>query len=201
MSNQYDMQIKILMIGDSGVGKTSMLIRFANDKFSSTFISTIGIDFKIKSLIVEDKRVKLQIWDTAGQERFRTITTSYFRSAQGVILVYDITDRSSLLSIKNWIYQIQLHADVNINKILVGNKCDNISERVISFEEGLELAKEYGIEFFECSAKSDININNLFTRISEQVVKRLSSEVSKILTKPDVIIRQVDPTNRKKKCC
>ncbi len=199
MSNQYDMQIKVLMIGDSGVGKTSMLIRYANDTFSSSFITTIGIDFKHKSLIIDDKNIKLQIWDTAGQERFRTITTSYFRSAQGIILVYDITDKTSLLSIKNWINKIHQHSDIGVNKILVGNKCDNNSERVISFEEGEKIAKEYDMEFFECSAKSDINISKLFTRISEQVVKRLLSEDDNKKTKPNVIIRPNEP--KKSKCC
>ena len=116
----YDMQCKLLMIGDSGVGKTCLLLRYANDSFSPTFITTIGIDFKIKNIDVDGKRVKLQIWDTAGQERFRTITTSYFRGAQGILLVYDVTDRRSFESIRNWISQIQQHADVHVNKILVG---------------------------------------------------------------------------------
>ena len=118
------MQIKLLMIGDSGVGKTCLLLRYANDSFSPTFITTIGIDFKIKNVDIDGTRIKLQIWDTAGQERFRTITTSYFRGAQGILLVYDVTDRRSFESIRNWISQIQQHADVHVNKILVGNKCD-----------------------------------------------------------------------------
>jgi len=103
----FDMQIKLLMIGDSGVGKTCLLLRYANDSFSPTFITTIGIDFKIKNIELDSKRIKLQIWDTAGQERFRTITTSYFRGAQGILLVYDVTDRGSFNSIRNWVGQIQ----------------------------------------------------------------------------------------------
>lgn len=197
MTIQYDMQIKILMIGDSGVGKTSMLIRFANDKYSQTFISTIGIDFKIKNIQINDKMIKLQIWDTADQERFRTITTSYFRSAQGIVLVYDVTDKQSFASIKHWLYQIQLHSDSNVNKILVGNKCDNIDERVVSYDEGMLLAKENNIDFFECSAKSDININKIYTTLTEQVVTRLSINVN---TKSNIIIRPNQPII-KKKCC
>jgi len=112
-----DMQIKLLMIGDSGVGKTCLLLRYANDSFSPTFITTIGIDFKIKTIELGGKVVKLQIWDTAGQERFRTITTSYFRGAQGILLVYDVTDRGSFENIKNWVGQIQQHADFNVNKV------------------------------------------------------------------------------------
>ncbi|KAJ1416552.1 small GTPase superfamily, partial [Ochromonadaceae sp. CCMP2298] len=128
--NAFDMQIKLLMIGDSGVGKTCLLLRYANDSFSPTFITTIGIDFKIKNIQLDGKRIKLQIWDTAGQERFRTITTSYFRGAQGILLVYDVTDRNSFISIRNWVAQIQMHADVNVNKILIGNKCDVQDQRV-----------------------------------------------------------------------
>jgi Ras-related protein Rab-8A len=129
-ADKMDMQIKMLMIGDSGVGKTCLLLRYANDSFSPSFITTIGIDFKIKNIQVDGKKIKLQIWDTAGQERFRTITTSYFRGAQGVVLVYDVTDRKTFISIRNWMAQIQLHADANINRILIGNKCDMNDSRV-----------------------------------------------------------------------
>ena len=169
----YDMQVKLLMIGDSGVGKTCLLLRYANDSFSPTFITTIGIDFKIKNVEVDGKRIKLQIWDTAGQERFRTITTSYFRGAQGILLVYDVTDRRSFESIRNWISQIQQHADVHVNKILVGNKCDMLDEKVVSTEEGQKLAKEFGVDFFECSAKNDINVEQSFLQVARAVKDRL----------------------------
>ena len=119
-----------------GVGKTCLLLRYASESFSPTFITTIGIDFKIKNIQLHGKRIKLQIWDTAGQERFRTITTSYFRGAQGILLVYDVTDRQTFLSIRNWVQQIQMHADVNVNKVLIGNKCDLTDQKVISSEMG-----------------------------------------------------------------
>mmetsp|Transcript_25864 Transcript_25864/g.40134 ORF Transcript_25864/g.40134 Transcript_25864/m.40134 type:complete len:208 (+) Transcript_25864:153-776(+) len=169
----YDMQIKLLMIGDSGVGKTCLLLRYANDSFSPTFITTIGIDFKIKNIDIEGKRIKLQIWDTAGQERFRTITTSYFRGAQGILLVYDVTDRRSFESIRNWISQIQQHADVHVNKILVGNKCDMLDEKVVSTEEGAKLAKEFNMEFWEASAKNDVNVEQSFISLAKNVKDRL----------------------------
>lgn len=171
--NPFDMQIKLLMIGDSGVGKTCLLLRYANDSFSPTFITTIGIDFKIKNINLEGKRIKLQIWDTAGQERFRTITTSYFRGAQGILLVYDVTDRATFMSIRNWVAQIQMHADVNVNKILIGNKCDMADQRVVTFEEGENLAKEYNIHFFETSAKQDFNVEKAFITIATDVKERL----------------------------
>lgn len=170
------MQIKLLMIGDSGVGKTCLLLRYANDSFSPTFITTIGIDFKIKNITLDDKKVKLQIWDTAGQERFRTITTSYFRGAEGILLVYDVTDRASFNSIRNWVGQIQQHADVNVSKILVGNKCDMSDDRVISTEEGQKLADEYGIQFFETSAKSSVNVDSGFIAIAREAKNRIVEE-------------------------
>jgi len=176
--SHYDMQIKLLMIGDSGVGKTCLLLRYANDSFSPTFITTIGIDFKIKNVEIDAKRIKLQIWDTAGQERFRTITTSYFRGAQGILLVYDVTDRRSFESIRNWISQIQQHADVHVNKILVGNKCDMTDDKVISTEEGQKLAKEFNIDFWEASAKNDINVEQSFISMARAVKDRLVADGS-----------------------
>lgn len=120
--------------------------------------------------------VTLQIWDTAGQERFRTITTSYFRGAQGILLVYDVTDRRSFESIRNWINQIQQHADVHVNKILVGNKCDMLDEKVVSTTEGQKLAAEFGIPFWECSAKTDINVDQSFQGLAAAVKDRLVAE-------------------------
>lgn len=165
--------VKLLMIGDSGVGKTCLLLRYANDSFSPTFITTIGIDFKIKNIQLGGKRIKLQIWDTAGQERFRTITTSYFRGAQGILLVYDVTDRPSFQAIRNWISQIQMHADVNVNKVLIGNKCDIDERRAVTYDEGAALAEEYNIPFFESSAKLDTNVEKAFVTIATNVKERL----------------------------
>merc|ERR1712196_671195 len=161
-------------MGDSGVGKTCLLLRYANDSFSPTFITTIGIDFKIKNIQLGGKRVKLQIWDTAGQERFRTITTSYFKGAQGILLVYDVTDRKTFNAIGNWMSQIRSHADDNVNKVLIGNKCDMVEERAVSTQEGEAMAEEYGMSFFETSAKQDIYVEKAFIKIAEQVKERLS---------------------------
>mmetsp|Transcript_33352 Transcript_33352/g.42839 ORF Transcript_33352/g.42839 Transcript_33352/m.42839 type:complete len:221 (+) Transcript_33352:155-817(+) len=168
-----------LFLPFAGVGKTCLLLRYANAAFSQTFITTIGIDFKIKNITLDGKRIKLQIWDTAGQERFRTITTSYFRGAQGILLVYDVTDRNSFNSIRNWVSQIQQHADVHVNKILIGNKCDMEDERVVSTEEGSKLAAEYGVQFFETSAKNDINVEKCFVTIAREVKERLIHDVDR----------------------
>ena len=172
----YDLQIKLLMIGDSAVGKTSLLLRYANDTFSSTFITTIGIDFKIKTVDLDGRRVKLQIWDTAGQEQFRTITRSYFRGAQGIVLVYDITDRGTFNSVRSWMAQIADHADAQVNRVLVANKSDNEAERRVSSAEGAALAAEYEVKFLETSAKHDINVSETFTAIAREVVARIPAE-------------------------
>jgi Ras-related protein Rab-1A len=114
----------VLLIGNSGVGKSSLLVRFAEDIFTDNFMPTIGVDFKIKTVDVDSKQIKLQIWDTAGQERFKTITSSYYKGAHGIIVVYDITDRESFSNIQTWMAEVEKHASDNISRILVGNKCD-----------------------------------------------------------------------------
>mmetsp|Transcript_21904 Transcript_21904/g.59977 ORF Transcript_21904/g.59977 Transcript_21904/m.59977 type:complete len:144 (+) Transcript_21904:54-485(+) len=126
----YDHLIKLLLIGDSGVGKSCLLLRFSDDAFTTSFITTIGIDFKIRTIDMEGQKLKLQIWDTAGQERFKTITTAYYRGAMGILLVYDVTDEQSFNNIRNWMRQIQQHASDNVNKILIGNKCDMLDKKV-----------------------------------------------------------------------
>ncbi|GAB5032545.1 rab gtpase [Nannochloropsis oceanica] len=198
--NPFDMQIKLLMIGDSGVGKTCLLLRYANDSFSPTFITTIGIDFKIKNLELDGKRIKLQIWDTAGQERFRTITTSYFRGAQGILLVYDVTDRRSFESIRNWVGQIQQHADVHVNKILIGNKCDMTPLRVVTTEEGQSLANDFGIQFFETSAKNDVNVEKSFVTIAREVKNRMLVDGGPRATGGKAIVDAKKGSDAKK-CC
>eukprot|EP01024_Parvocaulis_polyphysoides_P046252 TRINITY_DN43464_c0_g1_i1.p1 TRINITY_DN43464_c0_g1~~TRINITY_DN43464_c0_g1_i1.p1 ORF type:complete len:210 (-),score=36.41 TRINITY_DN43464_c0_g1_i1:293-922(-) len=172
----YDYLIKLLLIGDSGVGKSCLLLRFSEDTFTSSFITTIGIDFKIKKVFLDGKWIKLQIWDTAGQERFRTITSAYYRGAMGILLVYDVTDEVSFNSVRNWMRNIEQNASENVNKVLVGNKADMESKRVISFQKGKELADEFGIPFFETSAKSSQNVEEVFHTVSKNVMARLQRD-------------------------
>lgn len=170
-------QIKLLTIGDSGVGKSWLLIRWAGDGSvltrTSSAMPTIGIDFKMKTLVIDGDRVKVQTWDTAGQERFKTITTSYYRNAQGILLVYDITDRSSFFNIRSWMEQIQANADVEVNVVLVGNKLDLESKRAVLTTEGMELAREYGIPFWETSAYMNINVDDAFSVLTTNVYRRV----------------------------
>uniref|UniRef100_A0A6N2L7D0 Uncharacterized protein n=3 Tax=Salix viminalis TaxID=40686 RepID=A0A6N2L7D0_SALVM len=171
----YDYLIKLLLIGDSGVGKSCLLLRFSDGSFTTSFITTIGIDFKIRTIELDGKRIKLQIWDTAGQERFRTITTAYYRGAMGILLVYDVTDESSFNNIRNWIRNIEQHASDNVNKILVGNKADmDESKRAVPKSKGQALADEYGIKFFETSAKTNQNVEEVFFSIARDIKQRLS---------------------------
>mmetsp|Transcript_12017 Transcript_12017/g.48376 ORF Transcript_12017/g.48376 Transcript_12017/m.48376 type:complete len:225 (+) Transcript_12017:308-982(+) len=164
----YDLHVKLLMLGDTGVGKTCLLLRYAFDSFSPTFITTIGIDFKIKEVELDGLRVKLQIWDTAGQERFRTITVSYFKGAHGILLVYDVSERDSFENIQHWVQQIRENADERVRLVLVGNKCDREESRVVSTQEGEELAKQYGVSFFETSAKDNRNVDECYTAIARE---------------------------------
>ena len=177
MSNNnknYDSIMKILLIGDSGVGKSCLLVRFVEDKFSPSFITTIGIDFKIKTVDINGKKIKLQLWDTAGQERFRTITTAYYRGAMGIILVYDVTDERTLANVKQWFKTVNDHASDDAQLLLVGNKSD-MDTRVISYEQGEALAQELGLPFIESSAKDDSNVNEIFFTLAKLIQDKIDS--------------------------
>ncbi|KAJ2051384.1 GTP-binding protein, partial [Coemansia sp. S155-1] len=188
-NTSYDYLMKLLLIGDSGkrstisatkklicVGKSCVLLRFSDDSFTPSFITTIGIDFKIRTIELDGKRIKLQIvsiWDTAGQERFRTITTAYYRGAMGILLVYDVTDERSFNNIENWYKNVEHYASEGVNKILIGNKCDIEGSRAVSKESGQKLADELGIKFLETSAKSNTNVDEAFITLARDIKERL----------------------------
>lgn len=172
MNSDYDYLFKILIIGDSGVGKSSLLMRFVDDTFTETHITTIGVDFKIKTVDFNGKIIKMQIWDTAGQERFRTITSSYYRGAHGMLIVYDVSDSESFQNIHLWLQECERYANADIVKILVGNKTDS-SRRTVSFEMGLKLADQYGMTFVETSAKNGMNVESAFMKASEQLYEKI----------------------------
>lgn len=164
----YDYQMKFIIIGDSGVGKTCFLMRFADDSFTTSHISTIGIDFKIKPMTIDGKTIRLQVWDTAGQDRFRTITQTYYKGAMGVILAYDCTDENSFNNVRNWIKQLEAHATPGVAKVLIGNKSDSPSKK-IDADRGKALADEFKMGFFETSAKNNINVKETFYYLAREV--------------------------------
>jgi len=173
-SENYDFMVKLLIIGDSTVGKSALMNKFCDDNFSKTHIATIGVDFKYKNLFCDDKKVKLQIWDTAGQEKFRSIMKTYYKGATGIILTYSIADRKSFQNVENWLKQIQIHASADVNVVLVGNKCD-ITERDVTTAEGQQLAQKHSLEFFETSAKEGNNVNEVFYHLAK-VIKTKQEE-------------------------
>ncbi|CAN0312293.1 unnamed protein product [Lampetra fluviatilis] len=163
----------VMLVGDSGVGKTCLLVRFKDGAFlSGSFISTVGIDFRNKVVTVDEAKVKLQIWDTAGQERFRSVTHAYYRDAHALLLLYDITSRTSFDNIRAWLTEIHEYAQQNVVIMLLGNKTDMAGERTVKREEGERLAKEYGVPFMETSAKTGTNVELAFMAIARELKHR-----------------------------
>jgi len=176
MNADYDYLFKLLLIGDSGVGKSCLLLRFSDDTYTDSYISTIGVDFKIRTIELDGKTIKLQIWDTAGQERFRTITSSYYRGAHGIIVVYDCTDLESFNNVKQWLEEIDRYACENVNKLLVGNKSDLTSKKVVNYQTAKEFADSLGIPFLETSAKIATNVEQAFMTMASEIKARVGPQ-------------------------
>jgi len=169
---EYDYLFKILLLGSQNVGKSSLLCRFADNEFLDNYRTTVGVDFKIRTVDIDDKTIKLQLWDTAGQERFKTVTNTYFRGAHGVILVYDITDPKSFADLNNWLKEVKDHAPPNAVLMVVGNKCD-LDNRSVSTRQGKEFAQSKEALFLETSAKEDTNVTKAFLSLSETIKSRI----------------------------
>ena len=174
MEDDYDYLIKIVIVGDSGVGKTNLLSRFSVNKFEENTRNTIGVDFTAVDLQISEKSVKAQFWDTAGQEKYRSIASAYYKNAQGVVMVYDMTRRETFENIENWWKELKEQGDPSINMILVGNKADLLEERVVTTEEASALAKQKDIFFMEVSAKTNFEdcVKRAFTTLLEQIVEQ-----------------------------
>ncbi|XP_057377276.1 ras-related protein Rab-35-like [Daphnia carinata] len=201
MARDYDHLFKLLIIGDSGVGKSSLLLRFADNTFSGNYITTIGVDFKIRTILLNGERVKLQIWDTAGQERFRTITSTYYRGTHGVIVVYDVSSGESFANVKRWLHEIEQNCDV-VNRILVGNKDDMPDRKVVLTEDAQRFASQMGIQLFETSAKDNKNVEDMFNAITQQVLltKKEQKEQAGNMNDTITVGKGRKPT-KKSKCC
>jgi len=177
-ATEYDYLFKLLLIGDSGVGKSCLLLRFADHTYTESYISTIGVDFKIRTIDLDGKTIKLQIWDTAGQERFRTITSSYYRGAHGIIVVYDVTDQESFNNVKQWLNEIERYANTTVNKLLVGNKCDLNTKRQVDYDTAKEFADKLDIPFLETSAKAATNVEKAFLTMAAEIKKTVGKQPS-----------------------
>ncbi|GAB5373367.1 hypothetical protein AAMO2058_001745000 [Amorphochlora amoebiformis] len=196
--------IKLVLIGDSGVGKTSLLSRFVDNEFSDHYFSTIGVDFKARRMRIGDSKVKVQIWDTAGQERFRTITSSYYRGAKGIMVVYNVADKLSFENANSWLVEAGKYADPSTIKLLVGNKADlPASKRKVSYEEAQEFSEKYNLAWIETSARAGTNVEKAFEILCGQILKAQGTEPSS-LGSPDgtaVKLKQENKSLKRQRCC
>mmetsp|Transcript_35142 Transcript_35142/g.71642 ORF Transcript_35142/g.71642 Transcript_35142/m.71642 type:complete len:200 (+) Transcript_35142:108-707(+) len=170
VKRDYDHLFKLVLIGDSGVGKSCLLLRFADNAFTDSYISTIGVDFRFRTVKVEKHTVKLQIWDTAGQERFRTITSAYYRGADGIIMVYDVTNQESFNHVADWLTEVNRYASEGTCKLLVGNKSDR-PDRAVTSDSAREYAEKLNIPFLETSAKNADNVEQAFLTMAQELIK------------------------------
>lgn len=199
---KYDYLIKLLLIGDSGVGKSCLLLRYSDDSFTSSFIATIGIDFKIKSILIDDSKVKLQIWDTAGQESFRSIARSYYRDAAGCLLVFDVTRKESFNHLDKWLQETRQFANPNIAITIVGNKADLSAKRVVRYEEAKNFATEMGLTYVEASAKSADGVDEAFRITAAAILDKIKSGqlyLRNATETGEVLLTSNE--KKKKKCC
>ena len=201
--DEYDYIFKVLLLGNSDVGKSSLLLRFVDSLWNDAFVPTIGVDFKVKTLEINNKKVKMQIWDTAGQERFRTVVSTYFRGAHGILLLYDVTNKDSFKNLENWLIEIEKNSSDKVLKILVGNKCDLSDDREIQTEEGQAFAVRNGMEFMETSAKMNTNVSEAFETLGKLMIEFNSkgNNNSQSGEGKNLKANSGKDLNTKKKCC
>uniref|UniRef100_A0A7S0BQM7 Uncharacterized protein n=1 Tax=Rhodosorus marinus TaxID=101924 RepID=A0A7S0BQM7_9RHOD len=201
--SNYDYLFKLLLIGDSSVGKSCLLLRFSDGSFNESQMSTIGVDFKIRTLELDKKTFKLQIWDTAGQERFRTIAAAYYRGAQGIIIVYDVTNKQSFENVEMWLSEVNKYGSGDVNKLLVGNKSDLTSKREVETEKGKELAESNGMKFLETSAKTAENVEEAFLTMTREVFQQIGSDVAQDKKSSTISVRDTDTpvSSGSNSCC
>ena len=200
----YDKLLKFVILGDSGVGKSCILTRFSDDTYTESFISTIGVDFRFKNISLDHPstknhiNIKLQIWDTAGQERFRNLASAYYRSSDGLIVVYDITHKKSFDNIMYWIEDAQKYVDEYIPIIVIGNKSDRI-DREVTFEELKIFAEKRNVLYLETSAKDNINIDDVFVELTERCL--IENSTSNEIKENTLNINNQTKPSRYNNCC
>ena len=202
--NNFSVFFKILLIGDLGVGKSCVILRYVEGDFPGNIMSSIGVDFKTKQIELDEHSIKMQIWDTAGHEKFRTITTSYYKSAQAIIILYDITQKSSFDHIRNWITEIDKFGKQGVLKVIVGNKLDLENNRKIKKEDAENLALKYGVKLWEVSAKDNTNIEEMFVDTIKTLLERNSKIINDIpgsSMNNNFFLNTNIKAKKKKKCC
>ena len=198
---EYDYLLKYIIIGDISVGKSNLLLRYIHGQFREGRNPTVGVEFGAKSEIIGDKTYRIQIWDTAGQENFRSITRGYFKNSACALVVYDITRRDSFNNVRDWIEECKNSSPKDILIVLVGNKSDLEDNREVSQEEGQELADGYGILFFEASAKTGINVNEIFSSSINEIAKKIDENIYNLEDDGCGIKLGGPKMPKKKKCC
>mmetsp|Transcript_361 Transcript_361/g.627 ORF Transcript_361/g.627 Transcript_361/m.627 type:complete len:208 (-) Transcript_361:533-1156(-) len=203
---EYDHLFKLVVIGDTGVGKSCILLRFADDTFTENYISTVGVDFRFRTVKLDKKTVKLQIWDTAGQERFRTITSAYYRGADGIILVYDVTSEESFNHVNDWYTEVNRYASESSCKLLVGNKIDK-ADKIVPTEKAQAFADQLGMPFIETSAINSTNVEEAFMKITKDLIEKgvdnssASRDMSTGSRTPSSVLRSNSNREKGKGCC
>ena len=193
---KLESKIQLIVVGESCVGKTSLLYKYSQGYFTQEHLATVGIEFFTKVEKINGRKIRVKIWDTAGQELYKSITKNFYRNSDGVIIVYDVTDRESFEKVQDWVQTISEYTDTEkkIQKVLVANKVD--LTRKVTKEEGMKLAEKYNIPFFEASAKLDIGIKDFMTKILTDVLDNVSVDMSRV-----TLDQKLDNRKNKKKCC
>ena len=202
-NKEYDLLFKLILIGDSYVGKSNILLKYLKNQFNENSKTTVGVEFGTKNIIINNKRIKIQIWDTAGQERYRSITSAYYKGAKGALIVYDITRKNTFDNIDKWITDLKLNGDKDICIIILGNKSDLIDKREINKNDGIKKAEMYKIAFLETSALNGDNISKAFDELIEQIVinnKNIFQDDNENEIDKGVNLND-EKNNNKKKCC
>ena len=207
--DNYEVMFKVVLVGDSSVGKTNIMSKYLKNEFHEDSKATVGVEFGSKQFTIEGHNIKAQIWDTAGQERYKAITSAYYKGAKGAFVVYDITRKQSFDSVDRWINDLRAAADKNLSIIIIGNKCDLEDQRQVNKEQGEEKAKNNEVAFMETSALSGENLDKAFEKMMNEVFKKCHEEmmsdgdVDIVGGSEDISLDKTKPKNsdEKKKCC
>ena len=198
--NDYKFIFKVLLLGNTNVGKSALVLRFVDDICNDNFVPTIGVDFSLKKLEIDQKKIKMQIWDNQGQERFKTVLPSYYRGVHGILLVYDVTEKDSFNNLNYWLMEIEKNANKNVIKVLIGNKTDLEDKRVISYNQGKEFADMHGLKFVETSVKKNKNVREAFEILGREIMAaNLDKTIDKQKQNKKITVSKAQDLNAQKK--